>query len=67
MKVGVVSIVGKPNVGKSTLINAIFKKEVVISSSKPQTTRNKIQIVYKDDNSEILFSDTPGYHNPKTN
>ncbi|WPL39890.1 GTPase Era [Malacoplasma iowae] len=65
MKVGVVSIVGKPNVGKSTLINAIFKKEVVISSSKPQTTRNKIQIVYKDDNSEILFSDTPGYHNPK--
>ena len=65
MKVGVVSIVGKPNVGKSTLINTIFDKEVVISSSKPQTTRNKIQIVYKDDDSEILFSDTPGYHNPK--
>lgn len=65
MKVGVVSIVGKPNVGKSTLINTIFNKEVVISSSKPQTTRNKIQIVYKDDDSEILFSDTPGYHNPK--
>lgn len=65
MKVGVVSIVGKPNVGKSTLINTIFNKEVVISSSKPQTTRNKIQIVYKDEDSEILFSDTPGYHNPK--
>ena len=65
MKVGVVSIVGKPNVGKSTLINTIFNKEVVISSSKPQTTRNKIQIVYKDVDSEILFSDTPGYHNPK--
>lgn len=65
MKVGVVSIVGKPNVGKSTLINTIFNKEVVISSNKPQTTRNKIQIVYKDDDSKILFSDTPGYHNPK--
>lgn len=65
MKVGLVSIVGKPNVGKSTLLNTIFNKNVVISSSKPQTTRNKIELLYKDDNSEIVFSDTPGYHSPK--
>ena len=66
MKYGIVSIVGKPNVGKSTLINGIFKKEVVISSSKPQTTRNMIEVTYDDlDGYVIDFIDTPGLHTPK--
>ncbi len=66
MKYVTVSIVGKPNVGKSTLINTIFKKEVVISSSKPQTTRNMIELSYEENNDYLInFIDTPGLHNPK--
>lgn len=66
MKYVTVSIVGKPNVGKSTLINTIFKKEVVISSSKPQTTRNMIELSYDENNDYLInFIDTPGLHNPK--
>lgn len=62
---GYVSIVGKPNVGKSTLINQILQQKLAITSFKPQTTRNKIMGVYKDHNSHIIFIDTPGLHNPK--
>lgn len=65
MRIGKVSIVGKPNVGKSTLINQIFKKEVVISTHKPQTTRNQISLLYQDIDSQIIINDTPGYHTPK--
>ena len=66
MKYTCVSIVGKPNVGKSTLINGIFQKEVVISSNKPQTTRNMIELTYEQDKEYLInFIDTPGLHNPK--
>jgi GTP-binding protein Era len=61
---GYVSITGKPNVGKSTLMNAIFKRKVSIVSYKPQTTRNMIKNLYNDVNSSIMFLDTPGYHDP---
>ncbi|MGL5640221.1 MAG: GTPase Era [Mycoplasmoidaceae bacterium] len=65
MKIGYVSIVGKPNVGKSTLINNILNKKISIATFKPQTTRNKIYAVYQDDDSQIIFIDTPGFHNSK--
>ena len=64
MKVGVVSIVGRPNAGKSTLLNTIIKEKVSITSDKPQTTRNNIQGIYNDDESQIVFIDTPGVHKP---
>jgi GTP-binding protein Era len=60
--VGYVAITGRPNVGKSTLINQIVKRKVAIISYKPQTTRNKINALYNDENSSIMFIDTPGYH-----
>lgn len=63
--VGTVSLVGKPNVGKSTLINAIFKQKISIISPKPQTTRNQIKAVYNDSQSQIIFMDTPGVHQPR--
>ena len=59
---GTVVITGKPNVGKSTLINQIAKKEVAIISQKPQTTRNQINYVYMTEEKEITFIDTPGFH-----
>ena len=59
---GTVAITGKPNVGKSTLINQIAKKEVAIISQKPQTTRNQINYVYATEEKEIAFVDTPGFH-----
>ena len=59
---GTVVITGKPNVGKSTLINQIAKKEVAIISQKPQTTRNQINYVYATEHKEIAFVDTPGFH-----
>ena len=59
---GTVVITGKPNVGKSTLINQIAKKEVAIISQKPQTTRNQINYVYATEDKEIAFVDTPGFH-----
>lgn len=62
MKSGTVVITGKPNVGKSTLINTLAKKEVAITSSKPQTTRNQINYVYSDNKYNIAFLDTPGFH-----
>ena len=64
MKVGVVSIVGRPNAGKSTLINSIVNAKIAITSNKPQTTRNNIQGIYNDDDSQIIFVDTPGIHKP---
>lgn len=60
LKYGIVGIVGKPNVGKSSLLNAIIKEKVSIVSPKPQTTRNNVIGIYNDDNSQIVFVDTPG-------
>ncbi len=62
---GFVAVVGRPNAGKSTLINQFMEQKVVITSDKPQTTRNKIQCIYNGDNSQIVFVDTPGIHKPK--
>jgi GTP-binding protein Era len=62
IKSGYVCISGKPNVGKSTLINTILKRKVAITSYKPQTTRNQIKALYNDESSSIMFIDTPGYH-----
>lgn len=64
MKSGFVALIGRPNVGKSTLLNAILNKKVSIISPKPQTTRNSIMGVYNDDESQIVFVDTPGIHKP---
>lgn len=63
MKTGFVAILGQPNVGKSTLLNAILKEKVSIVSPKPQTTRNKILGIYNDEDCQIVFIDTPGIHN----
>ena len=65
MKSGMVSIVGRPNVGKSTLLNEIIKKKVAITSDKSGTTRNIILGVYNDNESQIVFVDTPGIHKPQ--
>ena len=65
MKVGFVTIVGRPNAGKSTLLNSIIGEKVAITSDKPQTTRNNIQGIYNDEDSQIIFVDTPGIHKPK--
>lgn len=64
MKSGFVSLVGRPNVGKSTLLNSILHTKVAITSSKPQTTRNVIQGIYNDEETQIVFVDTPGIHKP---
>ncbi len=64
MKSGFVGIIGRPNVGKSTLINSIIKRKVAITSNKPQTTRNIIQGIYNEDKVQIVFVDTPGIHKP---
>jgi GTP-binding protein Era len=65
MKSGFIALVGRPNVGKSTLLNAIMGKKVAITSNKPQTTRNLIQGIYNDDDCQMVFVDTPGIHKPK--
>lgn len=64
MRSGFTSFVGKPNVGKSSIINAIMKKKVVIVSEKPQTTRNRINVIYTENETQIIFVDTPGIHKP---
>lgn len=65
-KSGFVTVVGRPNVGKSTLINMITGEKVAIISDKPQTTRNAIKSIVTGDHSQIIFIDTPGIHKPKT-
>lgn len=64
MKSGFVSLVGRPNVGKSTLLNSIVGHKVAITSNKPQTTRNIIEGIYNDSDCQIIFVDTPGIHKP---
>src|SRR6266568_659589 len=59
---GFVSIIGRPNVGKSTLLNSIFGEKIVITSDKPQTTRNRIQGIHNIPGGQIVFIDTPGIH-----
>ena len=65
MKSGFAGIVGRPNVGKSTLMNALVGEKVAITSGKAQTTRNAIRGIYNDDECQIVFIDTPGIHKPK--
>nr|MCR5387841.1 GTPase Era [Lachnospiraceae bacterium] len=65
-KSGFVTIIGRPNVGKSTLMNHLIGQKIAITSNKPQTTRNRIQTVYTDaDKGQIIFLDTPGIHKAK--
>ena len=64
-KSGFVTIVGRPNAGKSTLLNQILKTKIAIMSNVAQTTRNTIQGIYTDENSQIIFMDTPGIHKPQ--
>lgn len=64
-KSGFVSIIGRPNVGKSSLMNYILKQKIAISSDKPQTTRQKILGLYTTEDMQIVFTDTPGIHKPK--
>ena len=64
MRSGVVSIVGRPNVGKSTLLNTLLERKLAITSDKAETTRNTILGVYNDDDVQIVFVDTPGIHKP---
>jgi GTP-binding protein Era len=64
MRSGFVSLIGRPNVGKSTLLNSIVGKKVAITSDKPQTTRNIIQGIYNEEDTQIIFVDTPGIHKP---
>jgi GTP-binding protein Era len=64
-KSGFVAIIGRPNVGKSTLLNKLIGQKIAIMSDKPQTTRNKITGIYTSSNSQIVFLDTPGLHVPK--
>ena len=64
-KSGFVSIIGRPNVGKSTLMNCLIGQKIAITSNKPQTTRNRIQTVYTSEEGQIVFLDTPGIHKAK--
>jgi GTP-binding protein Era len=64
-KSGFVTIIGRPNVGKSTLMNRLIGQKIAITSNKPQTTRNRIQTVYTDERGQVVFLDTPGIHKAK--
>lgn len=64
-KSGFATLIGRPNVGKSTLMNRLIGQKIAITSNKPQTTRNKIQTVYTDEQGQIVFLDTPGIHKAK--
>ena len=64
-KSGFVTVIGRPNVGKSTLVNRIVGEKVAIVSNKPQTTRTRITAIYQDEESQIVFVDTPGVHKPR--
>ena len=65
-KSGFIALVGRPNVGKSTLMNHLIGQKIAITSNKPQTTRNRIQTIYTDENrGQIIFVDTPGIHKAK--
>ena len=64
-KSGFVTFIGRPNVGKSTLMNRLIGQKIAITSSKPQTTRNRIQTVYTDERGQIIFLDTPGINKAK--
>jgi len=63
---GIVAVVGRPNVGKSTLVNALVGQKVAIVSDKPQTTRRDIRAIVTDDEAQIVYTDTPGFHKPRT-
>ena len=64
MKCGFVTIIGRPNVGKSTLLNMILGQKIVITTDKAQTTRKRIKGIYTDERGQIIFIDTPGVHRP---
>jgi GTP-binding protein Era len=63
---GMVAVVGRPNVGKSTLVNALVGHKVAITSDKPQTTRRDLHAVWTTDEAQVVFTDTPGFHKPRT-
>ena len=65
VKAGFVTLIGRPNVGKSTLMNRMIGQKIAITSNKPQTTRNRIQTVHTDERGQIVFVDTPGIHKAK--
>ena len=64
-RAGFATLIGRPNVGKSTLMNTLIGMKIAITSKKPQTTRNRIQTVYTDERGQIVFLDTPGIHKAK--
>ena len=65
MRSGFVTLIGRPNAGKSTLMNCLIGQKIAITSNKAQTTRNRIETVYTDERGQIIFLDTPGIHRAK--